>query len=245
MPILNKPERFFEIDFFRGIALLMMIFFHFLWDLNYFNFLQISLYTGFLGLFQKLTAGLFLFLVGISLTFSYNKRKENHEFENYTLHFLKRSAKIFFYALLITAFTFLFFQKEFIFFGILHLIAVSIILSVPFIDKKKFNLFFAAIILLFYVILFNTYFSFPFLVFIWHNFSISALDYFPIIPWFAFILLGIAFGNHFYPNGKAKIEFKEINGLNPIAFLGKHSLFIYFIHQPILISMLLAFLFLF
>ena len=56
-------ERLWEIDFFRGIAISMMVWFHFLWDLNYFEIINVSLYSGFWGLFQKATAGLFLFFL--------------------------------------------------------------------------------------------------------------------------------------------------------------------------------------
>lgn len=213
-----------------------MVVFHLFWDLNYFNFLQISLYNGFFGLLQKSAAGLFLFLVGICLTLSYNKRKET-----FRMHFFKRGVKVFSAGLLITLFTLIFFSKQFIFFGVLHLISFSIILSIPLIKRKKFNLLLATAIILLSFLLTNFPLQFPFLVFLWHNFPIITLDYFPIIPWFSVILLGIVAGNHFYAEGKQKFKIKKINSLNFMNFLGKHSLLIYFLHQPILISIILLF----
>ncbi|MFA6268535.1 MAG: heparan-alpha-glucosaminide N-acetyltransferase, partial [archaeon] len=119
-------QRFWEIDFLRGIAIVMMVVFHFLWDLNYFGYIQVDLYKGFFGLFQIATAGLFLLLVGVMLAVG----AERHN-KNYSLHFVKRGIKIFCAGLLVTIVTFIFFPQNFVYFGILHLIGVSIIISIP------------------------------------------------------------------------------------------------------------------
>lgn len=72
---IKKQYRYIELDILRGLAIVMMIIYHFLFDLEYLGKLPaISLYTGFWKGFQISTAGLFLFLVGVSLTLSYNKR---------------------------------------------------------------------------------------------------------------------------------------------------------------------------
>ena len=54
--------RFWEIDFARGLAVIGMIIFHALWQLNYFGYTTLSLYSGWLGLFQKIIAITFYFL---------------------------------------------------------------------------------------------------------------------------------------------------------------------------------------
>ena len=48
--------RFWEIDFARGIAIIMMIIYHLVFDLNYFGFISVNMYNGFLGIFQKIIA---------------------------------------------------------------------------------------------------------------------------------------------------------------------------------------------
>ena len=116
--------RYFELDALRAIAIIMMVVFHLLWDLNYFGFTNAEMYFGFWGIWQKITAGLFLLLVGIVLNISWNRRKN-------ALHFLKRGIVIFCGGLLITAFTLIAFPEQFIYFGVLHLIGVSIILAMP------------------------------------------------------------------------------------------------------------------
>jgi len=218
----------------RGIAILMMVWFHFLWDLNFFGFTQIILYEGFWGVFQKATAGTFLFLVGTSLTINYNRNKENFE-----KRFLLRSIKIFFWALLITIFSLIFFPSQIILFGILHLIGLSILFSIFFVKRKYLNL--ALSLLVFFAVMFFdfTLLNIEFLFWAGLAKSAPALDFFPLIPWISVVFLGLFFGNFFYEGAKAKINFKnpQNKAVDFIGFLGKNALFIYFIHQPILFSL--------
>jgi uncharacterized membrane protein len=61
-------------------------------------------------------------------------------------------------------------------------------------------------------------------------------DLVTIFPWFAIVLIGIfivAMGCHLSPHLKANFI------SNKIAFLGRHSLIIYMIHQPILFGAIL------
>jgi len=217
----------------------MMILFHLLWDLNYFKITNFALYGGFLGLFQKITAGLFIFLVGICLTISYERTLKRKE--DYKLHFLKRGLKVFGYGFLITIFTFFVFPNNFIYFGILHFIGISIILSIFFIKLKDKNLWLAFLIFLIYQLIRPISLSFPYLLFLWPNYYLPAFDYFSLLEWFPIFLLGLFAGQKFYPNGESKIklDFSKFKFLNPVNFLGKHSLFIYFIHQPILVALIL------
>ena len=50
---MDSNERFFELDLLRGIAIIMMIVFHFFFDLNYFGILQNEMYQGFWLIFQR------------------------------------------------------------------------------------------------------------------------------------------------------------------------------------------------
>lgn len=228
--------RFWELDFLRGIAIIMMVIFHLLWDLNYFNFIEISLFTGNWAYFQRITAGLFLFVAGIVLTVSYNRHKEI-----FVEKFLKRGLLIFGAGLVITALTLIAIPKQFIYFGILHLIGVSVILSIPFIQKKKFNL-----ILGISLILLGTFVNLfalriPFMVWLGIDMPTQTLDFFPVIPWFGVVLLGIFVGNSVYEKGIPRFKFVKPFNTNALEFLGKNSLLIYFLHQPILFSIVYLF----
>ncbi|MEK6972614.1 MAG: heparan-alpha-glucosaminide N-acetyltransferase [archaeon] len=238
MPILNKAERFFELDFLRGIAIFMMMAFHTLWDLNYFKITTFLLYEGFFGIFQKVTAGLFIFLVGICLTISYERCLQRNE--DYKTHFLKRGLKVFGYGLLITIFTFFAFPNNFIYFGILHFISISILLSIFFIKLKDKNLLLAILLFLIYPLIRSISLPFPYLLALWPNYYLPTFDYFPLLEWFPIFLLGLFFGQKLYPNGvpKIKLDFSKFSFFKPVNYLGRHSLFLYFIHQPILVVLI-------
>ena len=65
------------------------------------------------------------------------------------------------------------------------------------------------------------------------------VDYYPVLPWSGIALVGIFVGYLVYPQGKSRISWPDWGQLAPIRglrFLGRHSLPIYLIHQPILIG---------
>jgi uncharacterized membrane protein len=67
-------------------------------------------------------------------------------------------------------------------------------------------------------------------------------DYRPLIPWFGMVLLGLFVGNVLYGGGKrpAGVPRKAPTVARPLVPLGRNSLFIYLIHQPILVALLAA-----
>ncbi len=235
-------KRFWELDFFRGIAVVMMIIFHFLWDLNFFGIIQQPLYIGFWGIFQKITAITFLLLVGICLTISYNNAVA--EKTNYKTKFLKRGLWIFGLGMLITLMTFVFVPQGTIIFGVLHLIGISIILSILFVKLRYLSALLGIAFIAIGIYLQSLIFNFPWLVWLGFLFQgFYTFDYYPLLPWFGIVLLGIFIGNLLYKNAKriASIQYKtKPLFTNKLEWLGRHSLVIYFIHQPVLIAFLLA-----
>ena len=236
-----RNSRFWELDVLRGIAVVMMIVFHFLWDLNYFGIIQQPLYVGFWGIFQKITAISFLLLVGICLTISYNNAVA--EKIDYKMKFLKRGARIFGLGLLITLMTFIFVPQGTIIFGVLHLIGISIILSILFVKLKYVNVLLGIAFIVVGVFLQSLIFNFPWLVWLGFLFrEFYTFDYYPLLPWLGVILLGIFLGNVLYKNRKRIISTNKIPKPpfpNKFQWLGRHSLVIYFLHQPVLIALLL------
>ncbi len=61
------------------------------------------------------------------------------------------------------------------------------------------------------------------------------LDYIPVIPLGGFFFIGVFLGQILYPEGKVRKEFCTGNIWRPLRFLGKYSLYVYAIHQPIFI----------
>jgi uncharacterized membrane protein len=208
-----------------------MILFHFFFDLNYFNIYALGSDWKFWWLFPRTIAGTFILIVGISLTLSYNRAKKQKTGKNLYYKYLIRGMKIFSLGLLITLMTWIFLPKGTILFGILHFIGVSIILSFLLVEHPKLALLLSFTVLLAGIYLQNFTFDFPWLL--WLGFAPSGFytfDYFPLLPWLGITLLGIFFGNLFYLSNFLLVKI--------LCFLGRHSLIIYLIHQPIIIFLL-------
>jgi uncharacterized membrane protein len=234
-------ERFWEVDSLRGLAILMMITYHFLFDLTFFGIYYFDVNSGFLWIFARVTAFTFIFLMGISLTLSSSRAQIGGEGISFT-KYLKRGLKIFSLGLLITVATWIFIPQEFIIFGILHFIGISIILSYPFLKRKYLNLLLGISFIIGGIYLGNFTFDFSWLV--WLGFipnTLQTVDYFPLIPWFGVVLIGLFFGRILYRNYARQFKIPDLSKtyfIKTFSFLGRNSLIIYLIHQPILIIIL-------
>ncbi len=237
-------QRFWEIDFLRGVAMVMMVIFHSLYFLNYFTGYNFSLTLGFWHIFQTIIATIFLFLVGVSLTINYSRAERIYSTKRLFLKYLKRGLIIFSLGLFITLMTRIFLGENFVRFGILHLIGVSIVLAYPFLKKLHFwNLWIGIVFVALGIYLKSITFDFSWLfwlLFIKTHYY-HTVDYFPLLPWFGIVLIGLFFGRVFYPNYIRRFTLADISNfpiIKSFCFLGRHSLVIYFLHQPILIGIL-------
>jgi uncharacterized membrane protein len=242
----NQSERFWEIDVLRGIAILLMISYHLVFDLNYFG-----LYTTDLGsppvlLFLYPVSTTFLLLVGVSLTVSYSRAQQKLSKRQLQLKFLKRGVSVFGLGLIITLVTWVYPHNGFIVFGVLHCIGLSIILAYPFLRFRSLPLILGVLCIILGVLLrIAVVVDFPWLV--WLGFIPShfyTLDYFPLLPWFGVVLIGVFIGNSLYQNNKRKFSLKDHSQVivsRVLCFLGRHSLIIYLLHQLIIVGLLYLF----
>ncbi|HKZ45646.1 MAG TPA: heparan-alpha-glucosaminide N-acetyltransferase [archaeon] len=222
--------RYLEIDVARGIAVLLMIAYHFFFDILYLEG------SGFFWLAAPIASS-FILISGVALSISYSKGGS-------FLKFAKRGFKLLLLGMLITVITFALLKEGFIVFGVLHFFGLTSLLIYPFLKYVKNNFLYLLLGALIIVagipisnlIIGNNYFT-------WLGLKTSdfhSLDYFPLIPWFGVLFLGVFLGKRFYPNGKR--SFKSLafkgNAAKFLSFFGRNSLIIYFIHQPILILIL-------
>jgi uncharacterized membrane protein len=239
----SAQGRYPEIDAARGIAILMMVTFHVVYDLHYFGIMDIEVSSGFWRIFAISCASLFVFLVGLSLSIS-KDRAMARGIIGWELwkKYLMRGGFLLLIGLGITVVTYLVIGDGFILFGILHLIGTSIILAPLFFRLGKGNITMGFSLFIFSILLAGI--SGP----IWlawlgfHPASFYSIDYEPLIPWFGLVLVGLGAGAVLYPGGKPlltrEIHTGPLTGF--LAFTGRYSLLIYLMHQPVIIGLLMA-----
>jgi uncharacterized membrane protein len=224
------------VDAARCIAILMMVVYHLVFDLYTFGGYDVDAVTGFWARFADATASLFLFLVGVSLAIS---RRNGGGFRKYLL----RGLRILGYGMLLTA-IFLLFGMGIVAFGILHLIGASIILSYPFLKLRYANLALGAGIFAagLYVQAGDPTGSAWLLPFGVVPEGWAMPDYRPLLPWFGVVLVGLFFGNVVYGDGRrpAGLTVAAPVLARPLLPLGRNSLAIYLVHQPVMIVLLAA-----
>jgi uncharacterized membrane protein len=239
---MDSAPRFREIDTSRGIAILMMIVFHAVFDLNFFMIASVNVATGFWRWFAMATASLFLLIVGISLVVSHARSAAKLSGFALVKKTLYRGAGIFALGLLVTLATWLYLHEGFILFGILHLIGISVMLSVLFFRFGRYNILVGLFCIaggFFVGTIHGPVWLLPLGI---YPPSFSSVDYTPLIPWFGAVLVGMGAGEILYAGGIRRFEAPHLPDriAVPLAFLGQHSLLIYLVHQPVIILRLAA-----
>lgn len=232
----------------RGVAIIMMVIYHLLWDLSFFAVLpNIALQVGFWKYYQRTTASLFLTLVGVSLVVSYQRtRQATGEQRRPFTKFFWRGAQIFSWGMVISLIVRLAGIGK-IDFGVLHLIGFAIIAAYPFLAFRWRNIGLWAVFYLAGTFLQPSMVHFPWLV--WLGLEppfYEYLDYFPVIPWFGVVLLGMGLGNLLYAANERCLRLPDVGGwllCRWLQALGRHSLTIYLLHQPVLFVLILSLLF--
>jgi len=229
-----KHERIQTIDLIRGVDIVLMVLFNYSVTLSYFGLVSIPPNFLYWSVFPRFIASIFIFLSGVVAYSSFESHKGN-----FSKKYFIRGGELLVFSMLITIFTLIFVPERTVYFGILHFFAVSSFLVPFFIRYDMLNLIGGLLITLSGFYLQQTEFNFPYLL--WLGFmpeNFSTFDYFPLIPWLGVLLLGVYSGKYIIGR-TAGIKFE--NKLAALfMILGKKSLTIYLIHQPVLIILLIA-----
>ena len=230
----TKTNRWQIIDVLRGLALIAMVIYHASWNLDYFGLTALGVfYNEGWKYFAFGIAGSFLLLSGISLQLA-------HKSSSSPKKYFRRIIRIAIAALLISGVTFFVFPNEFIYFGILHHIALAAILIYPLLRLPAIALSLIALL----IFATEPYLAFNFANPRWFSWTgIAAFpspsnDFVPLFPWLGVLLFGAALGKLMLkPSIANTLQKMKYRQARPIAFLGRHTLIIYLLHQPILFGL--------
>lgn len=224
------------IDAMRGTAICLMIVYHAAFDLNWFHIIDADFnHDRFWLVFRDLIVSAFLLLVGVSLVLA-------HRAGISRTRFWRRIALVGACALLVTLGSYVTFPKTFITFGILHCIVVSSILGWPLVRYPRI-----ALIVGIVVIVVGVAIGVPLFDLRWLNwvglmtYRPATEDYVPLLPWFGVVLVGISIGWWLLERRKQALQ--RISRASPewLTWLGRHSLLVYMVHQPIMVGLLRVF----
>lgn len=230
--------RYSELDLLRSAAILGMIVYHCAFDLQSFYGFDIDITHGWWIVLERIVADLFLLLVGISFAISYSRTSPDRIWPKY----IRRGLLILAGGYLISIVTYVVDPQTYVRFGVLHLIGVGILLLPLFVRLGTWNLLIATALMIAGPLVNHQTLPTGWLLplgFMPPNFE--TVDYFPLIPWFATILIGLVIGQTFYVRS---IQWRDrlpslLATRSPLlSFPGRHAFIIYLIHQPILIALL-------
>ena len=226
---LSKPNRIPEVDAARGICVAGMILVHFIYDLTEIYRLPVLKDPRLFLLVKERGGAVFFLISGISAVLG-----SRH---------LRRGLLVLICAGVVTLATVLWGDP--VRFGTLHCLGASMLCWEVFrrIDTPSlvtFGALFAAL----GPVLGSKTVEFPFL----YPLGLTApgfasADYFPLLPYLGFFLLGAAAGRRLYKERRSLLPKRSFSGYFSrfCRFCGRHALFLYLIHQPALIVLIEAF----
>jgi uncharacterized membrane protein len=235
-PSAAPTPRIDAVDVARGVALAAMAAYHFAWDLSFFRLIVTDVGSDpAWKWFARAIAGSFLFLAGVSLVLAHGEGIRRRAFA-------KRLAQIAAAAAAITLVTYVAFPQSYIFFGILHCIALSSLLALPFLRAPwPLVLIGAGIVLAAPHMVDHAIFERPILAFLGLGDRVPVTnDYVPIFPWFGAVLAGVGVARAALPVLRGPLALWSAAGRpsRGLRWAGRHSLVVYLVHQPILLALL-------
>ncbi len=245
---MQEKKRYYLLDVIRGLTIISMVLYHASWDIEYIfgqDLAVMGAQSGFI--WQQATCWSFILLSG----FCWSMGKKP----------LSRGITIFLWGAVLTAVTLIAMPQNRVLFGVLTFLGVASMLMFvlnPLLKRmpKILGLCISAVLFAFlrdinsaslgfgewrfftlpswlYQGDISAFFGFP-------GRGFHSTDYFSVFPWFFLFCVGYFLYHIMSQNAKKYTKFWTILSFNikPLSFLGRHSLFIYVLHQPVIFGAL-------
>ena len=231
-PAAGGGGRLAGLDALRGIAIVAMIAYHFAFDLRLFGLTSADFYRDPFWLGSRtLILSSFLLLAGVSLVLAQRSTTGRARFWRHVLLIGACAA-------LVSLASYLASPARFIWFGVLHAIAVSLVLVRPLVPHPRSAFVVGATVIAAGNLLSFASFEQPALG--WVGFmpaKPATDDYVPLFPWTGVVLVGIAAGH-----GLVRRAFRPLAPFARLpaflSWMGRRSLALYMLHQTLLVAVL-------
>lgn len=241
----SSPLRYDSVDALRGFAMLWMTVFHFCFDLSHFGYWPQNFRADpFWTLQRTAIVSLFLFCAGLGQAIAL------HQGQGWA-RFGRRWLQIAGCALLVTASSFVMFPESFIYFGVLHGMAVMLLVARCTAGWGRW-LWLAGLVALALpwcaqLLLAGVWAQWAPL---WNAQALNWIglvsrkpfteDYVPVLPWLGVLWWGLAAGQWMLSRSAPWVPRGVPLFFRPLASLGRWSLSYYMVHQPVMIGGLMA-----
>ena len=239
-------SRFATLDALRALAMVWMTLFHFSFDLNHFGYIQQDFYRNPVWTWQRtLIVSLFLFCAGLGQAIAVAQGQS-------WPRFWRRWAQVAVCALLVTLGSWWMYPQTFIYFGVLHGLALMLVVA-------RLTALWGRWLWLLGGLAIASKFAASAALLTWagadvvHLFNAPGLnwlgwitqkpvteDYVPLFPWLGVMWWGVAAGTWVLRERAHWLALSMPATLRPMAWLGRWSLSYYMLHQPVLLGLLAA-----
>ena len=218
----NLQSRIITVDIVRTFAIVLMVIFHFLYDLKYFGWVDWDTPDGpGWKQFRYIIVSLFLLSFGASLVLAHSAGIKWAAFRRRLLQIVGAAAAI-------TVVSLMTVPLNWIFFGILHFIAAASLIVIGFVRYPKTSLAIGVSILTLYNLdIFKAFWPFGYI----RDWLPSYTnDYVGLSPWLGVVFIGIFIGHQKWLH---KDPLSKFSNQGWMIKPGQHSLIVYLVHQPL------------
>jgi len=228
-------NRIWELDALRGLCLVLVVAFHLWYDLVYLFGLIPLRAAGLFRLMNDWGGVAFLVISGVCVTLG--------------KHPVRRGLAVFGCGMVISLVTVGMYLLNFtgkgiiIYFGVLHCLGVCMLLwpllkTLPVWALASMGVILAAVGI--YLKFSGVAVSFPWLMPLGIPYwGFTSSDYFPLMPNLGYFLIGAFLGRTLYRSRQSLLP--QLPGMGVFSWIGRHSLLIYLLHQPVLAGAVLLF----